>query len=170
MLNKRLREEPIDYLVEDGTINIKEVNAIHKARKILKEIVDARIQQPDLPYGDIKHHLWIHGPTGTGKSRKAQALYPNAYKKRKTTWWSNYDKAKPAHEAVIIEEWGPKDSHLLDELKVWADVYPFPAEVMSIPSPILTTILSLCLPDGFLGLDLLGETRALQCSTCRSRS
>ena len=128
-LNKRLYEEPLDHLVEDGTINIKEVNAIHKARKILKDVKDARVKQPDLPYGDTKHHLWIHGPTGTGKSRMAHAKYPDAYKKRKTTWWSNYDKSNPAHEAVIIEEWGPKDCSLLDELKVWSDVYPFPAEV-----------------------------------------
>ena len=127
-LNKRLQEEDIQDLVSDGTINIKEVNAITKARKILKDHNDAKIKQPDLAYIG-KHHLWIHGPTGTGKSRKARRLYPDAYLKTKKTWWSNYDKANPAHEAVIIEEWGPKDIALLDELKVWADVYPFPAEI-----------------------------------------
>lgn len=127
-LNKRLQEEKLQDLVNDGTINICQVNALHKARKILKEEQDAEIKQPDLPYIG-KHHLWIHGPTGTGKSRKARRLYPDAYLKTKKTWWSNYDKANPAHAAVIIEEWGPKDIALLDELKVWADVYPFHAEI-----------------------------------------
>ena len=127
-LNKRLQEEKLQDLVNDGTINIKEVNSLSKARKVLKEELHAQIQQPDLSYIG-KHHLWIYGPTGTGKSRKARRLYPKAYLKTKKAWWSNYDKTNPAHEAVLIEEWGPKDHALLDDLKVWSDVYPFPAEV-----------------------------------------
>jgi len=127
-LNKRLQEENMQDLVNDGTINIKEVNAIAKARKVLKEERDSKLEQPDLSYIG-KHHLWIYGPTGTGKSRKARQLYPKAYLKSKKPWWSNYDKANPAHEAVIIEEWGPKDLSLLDDLKVWSDVYPFAAEI-----------------------------------------
>ena len=42
-LNIRLRDEDPNKLIMDGTINIKEVNAIMKARKALKDYADAKI-------------------------------------------------------------------------------------------------------------------------------
>jgi len=129
-INKRLHEDNIMDLVTTGAIHYSQVPLILKARKLLHETEQSRIELPDLAYGeDKKHHQWVHGPTGTGKSRYAATNHPGAYKKRKTLWWSNYDKLNPHHDVVIIEEWGPQDYKLLDELKVWADVRPFPAEI-----------------------------------------
>lgn len=42
----------------------------------------------------------IYGPTGTGKSRMCNELYPNPYWKQRGKWWDNY-----AHqETVILDE------------------------------------------------------------------
>ena len=51
----------------------------------------------------------------------SQPAEPVLYKKRKTIW---YDKADSELESVVIEEWGPKDCSLLDDLKPWANACP----------------------------------------------
>jgi len=66
--------------------------------------------------------LW--GPTGTGKSHRAWAAYPNAYPKDPNTkYWDGYQQ----HEHVVIDEFrGRIDiSHLLR----WLDKYPVILEV-----------------------------------------
>lgn len=62
--------------------------------------------------------LWIHGESGSGKTRAAYELLADAYRKSNSTgkWWDGYD----AHENVIIDD--VKDmskemySHLLEIL------------------------------------------------------
>lgn len=69
-------------------------------------------------------NVWLWGPTGMGKSRWAHNI-PNAYVKVKGRWWCNYD----GEEIVVIDELSPRDKNEVDQLKVWADHYPFPCEV-----------------------------------------
>jgi hypothetical protein len=68
---------------------------------------------------------WWHGPTGTGKSRKAWTDFPEHFAKPVNKWWDGYS----GEEVVVIEEWQPDNSMTAAKLKVWADRYPFPAEV-----------------------------------------
>lgn len=68
---------------------------------------------------------WWYGPTGTGKSRKLWNDFPIHYAKQLNKWWDGYD----GEDVVAIEEWAPKNECSASGLKIWADRYPFPAEI-----------------------------------------
>lgn len=68
---------------------------------------------------------WWYGETGTGKSRELWSRYPNHFQKSLNKWWDGYD----GQEIVAIEEWSPKNECTSSQLKIWADRYPFCAEI-----------------------------------------
>lgn len=68
---------------------------------------------------------WWYGETGTGKSRKLWESYPCHYQKPLNKWWDGYDN----QDVVAVEEWCPKNEVTASLLKIWADRYPFCAEV-----------------------------------------
>lgn len=68
---------------------------------------------------------WWYGETGTGKSRSVWELYPEHYQKALNKWWDGYCD----EETVVIEEWSPKNDCTASSLKIWADRYPFSAEI-----------------------------------------
>lgn len=64
---------------------------------------------------------WLHGPTGTGKSRFANAIAPFAYwKPGSTKWWDGYE----AHDDVIIDDYR-RDLCTFSELLRLFDRYPY---------------------------------------------
>lgn len=70
-------------------------------------------------------HEWWYGPTGTGKSRTVWELFPNHYQKELNKWWCGYN----GEDVVVIEEWCPKNECTGSHLKIWADRYPFTAQI-----------------------------------------
>nr|WAE43206.1 MAG: replication associated protein [Cressdnaviricota sp.] len=89
-----------------------------------ERIRSLRVRQAVPLDGELEHEWW-YGSTGTGKSRKLWDMYPDHYAKELNKWWDGY-----CDEGVVaIEEWAPKNECTASFLKVWADRYPFPAQI-----------------------------------------
>lgn len=72
-------------------------------------------------------NYWFWGPAGTGKSHRARHMFGDrsVYVKGPTKWWDGYN----AEEIVVIDDLGSQHDWMVDHLKVWADKYPFNAEM-----------------------------------------
>lgn len=87
-----------------------------------QQVIDHYHPPKDL---DVLDNVWIWGPTGTGKSKKARTDYSDHYVKPLNKWFDGYTD----QETVIIDEWSPDTAYLTQHLKIWADHYPFQAEI-----------------------------------------
>ena len=77
--------------------------------------------------------FWFYGATGTGKSRRASDLAPDAYwKPSATKWWNGYD----GHEDVIIDDYR-RDFSTFGELLRLLDRYPLSIETKGGVRPFL---------------------------------
>lgn len=114
--NKRLRDAPLNELVENGEIHITEVRKLKNARLDLAQEGNA-LQTEDV------RGIWYWGAPGVGKSHRARTEYPNAYIKAQNKWWDGYQ----GQEAVILDD---LDTDVLGHyLKIWADKWACTGEV-----------------------------------------
>ena len=73
--------------------------------------------EPFIPSG--LRGFWFYGEAGTGKSRKARSLYPNAYLKSQNKWWDGY----AGEDTVILDDCDSVNPGFLHLMKLWTDRY-----------------------------------------------
>lgn len=127
---QKIRDNYEDTLAKAKAGRIDDIIPKHQIihYKTIKQIAhDNKPMPKDLTWGEtgITPNEWIWGPTRTGKSFTARAENPGAYMKMNNKWWDRYNGQK----VVIIEDLGQSHEYLGDHLKIWADVYAFPAEI-----------------------------------------
>ena len=109
----------LEGMVEDGRVNIRDYAKLKQSAQLFK-LHSSNIQ----PNQELKNE-WHWGPTGLGKSRHCRTTWPDAYIKMPNKWWDGYEN----EETVLIED-VQKEHHMLGyHFKIWADHYPFKAEV-----------------------------------------
>jgi len=118
---KMIRERDIETLMDDYPKEYLQLyNTIQKIHK------DNPPEVTDMPR---LTGLWIHGPSGVGKSRGIREIFAHHnmpfYDKACNKWWDGY-KDEPA---VLIDDFDPTHKVLFHYLKRWTDHYAFRAEV-----------------------------------------
>jgi len=90
-----------------------------------ERLLSMRVPRTNVIDGETQNEWWT-GPTGSGKSKLAWEKYGTiCYQKMLNKWWDGYD----AQPVVVIEEWSPKNEVTASSLKIWADRYPFTAQI-----------------------------------------
>lgn len=120
----------------------------------LKQI--ARDHPPELAENDHLSGIWFYGQPGTGKSKTARWLYPNAYPKPCNKWWDGYQN----QHYVIIDDFDRNHSVLGHHLKIWADHYPFIAEQKGHSIKIRPTII--CVTSNYHPAELFTDDPTLR--------
>lgn len=105
------------------TIVEQHTTVIAKYPKFVDTVRNVYYQPEELSELD---NYWIWGPSRVGKSSKVRKEYGPVFNKGANKWWCGYEN----QDTVLIDDLDPESCrYLVRHIKLWADHYPFPAEV-----------------------------------------
>lgn len=117
---KRTDIETVKQIISDGG-SMKDVlqeatsyQAAKFGELLLKYKEPPRLQQVKV--------YWFYGPTGSGKTKEAFNLCPEAYWQNSTKWWDGYDGEKE----VIMDDWRQEGWTIESLLRMWQ---PYPCRI-----------------------------------------
>lgn len=94
--------------------DIEKVKELVSSGKGMKDVINVASSYQSIKTGEVllkylekkrnfkPYVLWIHGESGSGKTRMAYELYPDLYRKTNSTgkWWDGYD----ADENILLDD------------------------------------------------------------------
>lgn len=92
--------------------------------RVLKEIASDAKPAVTTVLAELDNY-WLWGPTGSGKSYAARHYSDKYFAKPLNKWWDRYN----GEDYIILEDFDKSHAHLCQELKIWADRYPFSGEI-----------------------------------------
>jgi len=105
--------------IEDIPVDIR-VRCYGTLRRIEKDYMGKRSHLP-APCG-----IWLYGESGVGKTKTVYDQYPELYSKNASKWWDGYQD----QDVVLFDDMDPEVGKWSGRfLKIWADQYPFIADV-----------------------------------------
>lgn len=114
-----LKTKTTKQALTDGDISFLQTRQYQFSRSIMEE----PYEHPDV------RGIWIHGPTGTGKSRIAREhtklMGYKLYNKGQNRWFDGYD----GEEVILIDDFDQMGVGLHHLLKIWTDRYACNGEV-----------------------------------------
>lgn len=105
-----------NFMSIPSDILIKHYNSLRR--------IEADFAQPPTDLGE-PCGIWIHGPSGYGKSHICRELWPEHYPKMCNKWWDAYAN----EEYVCIQDIDKNHEVLAHHLKIWSDQYVFVGEI-----------------------------------------
>lgn len=119
--NHFLFTAPVKQIMLEGHLGALALPQLMRSRSIFHSIQSTGDQSKVRCY-------WIWGPPGVGKSFFVRSLHEREelYIKAQNKWWDGW---QPTHRAVLMDDFDHTGSCLSHYLKIWADSYPFPAEI-----------------------------------------
>lgn len=124
-LNSKVDWEKQLNLAKRGRVEEMDPGVLMRCYNTVKKIgVDFGIAPAD---ADDVTGVWIWGPPGVGKSRKARDDNPGIFDKPCHKWWDGYRACD--HSAVLMDDFDKVHRCLGHYLKRWTDRYSFNAEV-----------------------------------------
>lgn len=140
--------------------DIEKVKVMVKAGADIKDIYDVVSSFQALKFADRGLELygkkrwtkptvwWFYGATGTGKTKRALELLPNAWISGKNLkWWQGYE----CHDSVLIDDYR-KDFCTFHELLRILDRYPYSVEIKGGSRQLVAKFMIITCP--FTPLDL----------------
>ena len=94
----------------DAELRFRHYNTIKQIAK------DHMVRPPQL---ESACGIWIHGLSGSGKTRSANRAFPGAYLKPLNKWWDGYQ----GEEVVILDDMDVFHRDLTSQIKNWAAIW-----------------------------------------------
>lgn len=119
--NHYLLTAPVQDIINSGQLAALSLAPLMRARSIYHTLESKGTQKDLICY-------WIWGPPGAGKSYFVRSLHhpDELFIKSQTRWWDGWT---PSYTAVLIDDFDKNGTCLSHHIKIWADRYPFPAEI-----------------------------------------
>lgn len=121
----KVRYEQALELARRGQCDDIDADLLVRHYSTFKQIARESQTSPASLNWDEPPNLWFYGPSGSGKSSSARRSYADYYTKDVTKWWTNYR----GQSVVILDDLDPYHKSLGYYIKLWADRYPFQAEL-----------------------------------------